>query len=342
LADRKIDKIDSCESGCWEEQMPGNSTARHADRIQAAIASNGAAKSALIASWRRSSSLHGLDPAARKPPDRLTDSELRNARQEVEPLIQVAQSSLDRLCLAVGDVGCCVLLADRNGIPVERRGAAGDDATFCSWGLWPGTDWSEESEGTNGIGTCLAEQRAVTIHRDQHFLTRNTLLSCTTAPVYDHEGHLVAALDVSSCRADLTEGFANLIAMATNDAATRIEAEYFRSAYPRARILVVPVADKGARALIAVDADDLVIGATRAARLALGITGACLRKSLPAADFLGPAGKVTENLASAERGVLQRALARADGNVTAAAGALGMSRATFYRKLQRLDLQRAH
>ena len=322
--------------------MPVSSTVRHADRIQAAIVSNGAAKSALIASWRRSSSLHGLDPTVRKPPDRLTDSELAQARHEIEPLIQAAQSSLDRLFLAVGGVGCCVLLADRNGIPVERRGAPGDDATFSSWGLWPGTDWSEESEGTNGIGTCLVEQRAVTIHRDQHFLTRNTLLSCTTAPVYDHEGHLVAALDVSSCRADLTEGFVNLIAMAANDAAARIEAEHFRLAYPRARILVVPVADKGARALIAVDADDLVIGATRAARQALGITQACLRKSLPAADLLGTAGRAIESLAVAERGVLQRALARADGNVTAAAGALGMSRATFYRKLQRLELHRAH
>ena len=322
--------------------MPVSSAAHHADRIHAAIRSNGAAKSALIASWRRSSSLHGLDPAKRKPPARMTETELAKAQQEVEPLVHVAQSSLDRLYLAVGGVGCCALLANRNGVLVERRGAPGDDATFSSWGLWPGTSWSEESEGTNGIGTCLVEQRATTIHRDQHFLTCNTLLSCTTAPIYDHEGHLLAALDVSSCRADLTEAFVDLIAMAANDAATRIEAEYFRLAYPRARILVVPIADKGARALIAVDADDLVVGATRAARQALGITDACLQRSLPAADLLGTAGKATESLAIAERGVLQRALARADGNVTAAAEALGMSRATFYRKLQRLDRQRAH
>lgn len=322
--------------------MPASPTARHADRIQAAIASNGAAKSALIASWRRSSRLHRLDPAERKAPDRLTDAELRRARQQIEPLVQAAQPSLDRLYLAVGGVGCCVLLADRQGVPVERRGAPGDDATFSSWGLWPGAVWSEESEGTNGIGTCLIEQRTMTIHRDQHFYTRNTLLSCTTAPIFDHEGHLIAALDVSSCRADLTEGFANLIAVAVNDAASRIEAEYFRLAHPQARILVVPVADKGARALIAVDADDLVVGATRAARQALGISQACLRKSLPAADLLGTSRKESENLATAERGVLQRALARADGNVTAAAGALGMSRATLYRKLRRLDLQRAH
>ena len=319
--------------------MPVNSTACHADRIQAAIASNGAAKSAVVASWRRSSALHGLDPAGGKSPEGLTDSELRQLRQQLETLIQIARPSLDKLYLALGSVGCCVL---RKGIVVERRGAPGDDATFRSWGLWPGTSWSEEAEGTNGIGTCLVEQRPMTIHRDQHFLTRNTLLSCTTAPVYDHEGHLVAALDVSSCRADLTESFLDLIAMAAADAAARVEAEYFRSAYPRARIVVVPIADKGARALIAVDTDDLVIGATRAARLALGITEARLRKRLPASDILGSTGKLVENLATAERGVLQRALARSDGNVTAAATALGMSRATFYRKLQRVDLHRAH
>jgi len=260
----------------------------------------------------------------------------------VEPLIQVAQPSLDRLYNSVGGAGCCVLLADRNGVPVERRGAPGDDATFFDWGLWPGAIWSEDSEGTNGIGTCLVEQRALTIHRDQHFYARNALLSCTTAPIYDHQGRLVAALDVSSCRPELIDNFVNLIATAVSDAAARIEAECFRLAYPDARILVVPVPDKMGKALLAVDQDDLVVGATRAACLGLGISQACLQKSLPAAEVMNVSRTVTENLAAAERGVLQRALARAEGNVTAAAEALGMSRATFYRKLRRLDLHRTH
>jgi transcriptional regulator of acetoin/glycerol metabolism len=52
--------------------------------------------------------------------------------------------------------------------------------------------------------------------------------------------------------------------------------------------------------------------------------------------------RASEDLAMAERGVLQRALARAEGNVKAAAEALGMSRATLYRKLQRLGLHRTH
>src|SRR4029453_8600094 len=165
----------------------------------------------------------------------------------------------------------------------------------------------------------LYKQRALTIHRDQHFFTRNTLLSCTDAPIYDHEGNLAAALDVSSCRADLTEGFINLIWVPVTDAARRIESENFRMAFRNARVLLAPSTDKGAGGLVAVDSDDLLIGATRSARLALGITEECLKKPAPVGDVFGESKKESENLGEAERGVLQRALARADGNVSAAA-----------------------
>jgi len=316
--------------------------AHHADIVQAAIATSDAARSSLIASWRRSLTLHGLDPAERKAPRRLTESELRQARQRMEPLLRAADASLDRLYLAVGGIGCCVMLADREGIPLERRGASADDDTFDEWGLWTGTVWSEDSEGTNGIGTCLADQRSLTIHRDQHFFSRNTLLSCTTAPIYDHEGNLAAALDVSSCRSDLTEDFVNLIAMAVGDAARRIEAENFRLAFSSARILLAPVGERSAGGLIAVDADDLVVGATRSARQALGITQQTLIKGLPAADVLGYPARAAEELGEAERGVVQRALARAEGNVSAAAHNLGISRATLHRKLVRLGIRRTH
>lgn len=317
-------------------------TKHHADQIQAAVAHGSAATSAMVASWRRSSSFHHLDPAERNPPRRLTHSEFDLARQQIEPLVRAAQSNLDRLFLAVGGVGCCVLLADRNGVSVDRRGAASDDETFRAWGLWTGTVWSENCEGTNGIGTCLAEQRALTVHCDQHFYARNTLLSCTSAPIYDHEGRLAAALDVSSCRADLTEGFLNLISVAVTDAARRIEAENFRLAFPNARFLFAPDINRGGGGLIAVDANDLVIGATRSARLALGVARDFLKRPLPATDLLGSSVGAIKDLDQAERAAVQRALARSDGNVSAAAEALGISRATLHRKLRRLELHRAH
>ncbi len=316
------------------------SVRRHEDVVQAAITSHGAARSALVASWRRSADLHRLDPAESALPKRLGDTELKITRQRIEPLIRVAQETLDRLYLAVGGVGCCVLLADRGGIPVERRGASADDDTFRDWGLWTGSVWSEGAEGTNGIGTCLVEERLLTIHRDQHFFTRNTSLSCTTAPIYDHEGCLAAVLDVSSCRADLTEGFANLIATAVGDAARRIETENFQRAFPKTRILMAPKADRGAGALIAVNGDDMVVGATRAARLALDISPGALAAGIAAADLLHESERA--DLVQAERAALQRALAQSGGNVSAAAQRLGISRATLHRKLSRAGVKRTY
>ncbi|MBI5319759.1 GAF domain-containing protein [Bradyrhizobium sp.] len=317
--------------------MKGQQLARHSARVERAIASGEAARSSLVASWCRSSRLHRLDPAVTRPPQRLSDVELMAVRQRIEPLLCAAQGAMDRLYQAVGAAGCCVLLADRDGVPVDRRGYAADDDTFRSWGLWTGAVWSEAQEGTNGIGTCLVEQRALTIDRDQHFFTRNTLLSCTAVPVYDPDAKLAGVLDVSSCRADRTDAFTGLIALAAGEAARRIESELFRAVFARARIVLVPAADGQGNGLLAVDADDLVIGATRSARLALGLPGDRPLRPVPAADLLG--GTDQDQLGGVERGLLQRALSRSQGNVSAAAKALGISRATLHRKLKQFAIR---
>ncbi|KYK45078.1 MULTISPECIES: GAF domain-containing protein [Bradyrhizobium] len=317
--------------------MNGPMPRHHAARVEAAIASGQAARSALVASWRRSSRLHHLDPGGHAAPMRLTETELQQARERIAPLLAAAQGAMDRLYQAVGAAGCCVLLADGEGVPVDRRGTVADDATFQSWGLWTGALWSEEHEGTNGIGTCLVEQRPLTIDRDQHFFARNTLLSCTAVPIYDHEAALAGVLDVSSCRADRTDAFASLIALATGEAAKRIEADLFRKAFADARIVLTQAADGSCSGLVAVDTDDLVIGATRSARAALGIAPGRALQPVPAADLLG-GDTARDHLAGGQRAVLQRALLRAGGNVSAAAKALGVSRATLHRKLKRFEL----
>ncbi|HEX7761270.1 MAG TPA: GAF domain-containing protein, partial [Caulobacteraceae bacterium] len=263
----------------------------HAGRVLAVLGGADAARSVVAASWRRCLTVHQLDPEACGPPRILTEGELRPIRETMAPLVRAAEGVLDRLFLAVGDAGCCVLLTDPQGVPAARRGVSVDDEAFRRAGLWVGAVWSEATAGTNGIGTCLAEQRPLTIHHDQHFHTRNIGLSCTVSPVYDHLGRLAGALDVSSCRSDMADSAVGLVAAAVLDAARRIEGRAFRQAFEAARIVLLgedTVADRPSSPLLAVDADDRIIGASRAARLALRLTDEILARGLPAADVIAP------------------------------------------------------
>ena len=117
--------------------------AHHAERIYATLCDGAsAAQSAVAASWSRSLTKHGLDPEIRRPPTRLEQHEFDVAFERMELLARLAQTTLDRLFQSVGEAGCCVLLTDRDGIPIDRRGVAGDDADFRRLGLWTGTVWS--------------------------------------------------------------------------------------------------------------------------------------------------------------------------------------------------------
>lgn len=305
----------------------------HVSRIERAILSGQAARSPVAASWARSATLHRLDPAGLAPDDRLGGAELARARDRMGALLPLAAPHLDRLFLTVAGLGACVVLADPQGIALDRRGNPSEDATFRSAGLWPGAGWSEQQAGTNGIGTCLVEGRPVTIHRDQHFLARNIGLSCSSAPVFGPEGELAAVIDATTARPDLPEAVATLIAAAVTEAARRIEADLFGHSFGTARLVLVPGTDRPAGGLLAVDALDLVIGANRAARQHFGLTGSLSARPRPLADVLGDGA--ADGFDGAERGVIARALARSNGNVSAAARALGLSRATLHRKLDR-------
>ncbi|MFN4059952.1 GAF domain-containing protein [Paracoccus hibiscisoli] len=308
----------------------------HADRV-AAQSQSRSATSALAASWRRSMLKHGLDPADRRRPDRLSDRELADRHQAMQGFLTVAGPQLDQLYNLVGLSGCNVLLTDAHGIVLDQRVSDGDAQQFRDWGLWQGADWSEAAQGTNGIGTCLAEGRALTIHRDEHFHTRNTAMSCMDAPIWGPDGRLLAALDVSSARADQTERYNRLISAQVASTARAIEAVFFRSSFPGARIVVASDDPSEQAMLLAVDRDDLAIGATRAARRALGLEREGAIRPRPAADLLGRQDDL-HGFDRGERAAVIRALARAEGNVSQAARALGIGRATLYRRMARLGI----
>ena len=130
--------------------------ASHADIVMEATQStSAAAKSRVAASWHRSVIKHGLDPDEHRAPDRIEQKSLQFRMEALEKFMTVASPRLDALFSLIGQSGCAVFLTDIDGIILDQRLSDADAAAFEGWGLATGADWSEEKEGTNGIGTCL-------------------------------------------------------------------------------------------------------------------------------------------------------------------------------------------
>ncbi len=314
-----------------------SAAAAHATRVtRTAASATEAARSWLAASWRRSITVHALDPATMRRPEPLDGRALAEATERAGRLVAAARPALDRLHAALGGSGCCVLLTDGRGVVLERRARAADTPAFDDWNLRAGAAWGEADEGTNAIGVAIAERRGVVVHLGEHFHTRNAPMSCVGAPVHDHTGAVAGVLDVSSRRGPEAAAMAGVVGLALADAARRLEAELFAAAYPGCRIVIGETDGQGRPCLLALDAEDLVVGATAAARRAYGLP--THGPAILASRVLRDRGQGPD-LEAAEPTEIRRALALAGGNASAAAGLLQIGRATLYRKMARLGIR---
>ena len=221
-------------------------------------------------SWQRSATKYGVDPVDNKAPRILASGELKHSREPLDKLIFSAQEDIDQLYKVVREAGYVVLFCDSSGVAVEHRGEDGQARSFEYWGTWLGGVWSEAVEGTNGIGTCIVEERPLTIHKSQHFRSRHMNLSCSGAPVFGVDGRLVAVLDVSAIDPELSERAHALTGALTTKAARAIEERFFREQFHREWIVAaVPPEGQFIGMLLAVDGDQRIVGANRAARRTL-------------------------------------------------------------------------
>jgi transcriptional regulator of acetoin/glycerol metabolism len=217
---------------------------------------------------------HNLDPARRGPPQTLTEAEVRHIAEPMEDLIQVAIPELEDLARVLHDAGYCVNLADPNATMLVSRLPGGDyDRMFLEWKIYTGSNFAETFEGTNGLGTALAEQRPIIVHGDEHFREQWHMFTCAVSPLFDHAGRLAGAVNISSCRSDLGRSAHELALAVTTEATRRIEQSFFRRRYRASWIATLP--DDG-HGMLAYDDDRRVVGACRTARGMFGLTDAMI------------------------------------------------------------------
>jgi sigma-54 dependent transcriptional regulator, acetoin dehydrogenase operon transcriptional activator AcoR len=148
-------------------------------------------------SWLRCLDEYGLDPDSSREPAVLSHQEFAARKEQCLELVSFADTEMAHLQRQLAGSGHSIILTDRDGVLLSYYGDPSFKGAAARAGLVPGGLWSERYGGTNGMGTCLAERIPLIVHREQHFLARNTGLTCCAAPIFDPSGELAAVLDAS-------------------------------------------------------------------------------------------------------------------------------------------------
>ena len=123
---------------------------------------------------------------------------VKQLQEGLGQLLPVARAEMESLYEQIAGSGFAVILADTQGAVLSTITDPALQREFRHAGLSLGAMWDERHEGTNGIGTCLAECGPVTVHREEHFRGYNLTLSCSAAPILDPHGGILAVLDAST------------------------------------------------------------------------------------------------------------------------------------------------
>jgi len=224
----------------------------------------------LARSWGRSMAA-GLAPTGRAMADLPSPGDLRQAMAGNHSLLSHSRPIMEYLFDQVRHSHSVVVLADRAGMLMHTLGSPGFVDKAERVALTCGASWHESHRGTNAIGTALAEGTAVEVHGGEHFLERNSFLTCAASPILSATGELLGILDISG---DHRNGHAHTLGLVST-AARMIENRLLVATCKRNVRLHLHREPEGigsvAEGIVAVSADGWIVGANRVALTQLGL-----------------------------------------------------------------------
>jgi DNA-binding CsgD family transcriptional regulator len=237
--------------------------------------------------------------------DEILDSWSRSAASSLQPdqmevpyapdidddalLIRAASPVLDVLVNDLGDARIAILLTDEHGHVVDRRvGDPGLAIALDRIQLARGFLYSEDTLGTNGIGTTLAAHKPTAVQGEEHYAEALTAMACAAAPIVDPgSGRMVGVIDLTAFAAD---GSPHMLPLAIRSARD-VQERLLDDAGVTKRLVLQRFLDERRRAktpmLILTDAG--IMTNTAAARLIDGTDEALLREFAAALTVGQPA-----------------------------------------------------
>ncbi|AOW13723.1 histidine kinase [Hydrogenophaga crassostreae] len=322
-------------------------------------------------SWRRCLTM-GHEPDRPVTFDCISSSNTRRVLDASRPLLKAAAPVVRTLTRAMLHTRYFAILTNADGVVIDVHGPVDRNDPPAATLARVGIDLSEATVGTTAIGTTLAEQQSVWLHRGEHFFQDNAVFSCAGAPIWGPDGRCVGMLDLTGVNVVEQPALKHLV----TQSARSIE-NALTLAQPHRLLLRLNwpgrVLGDDNDGLVCLDADGYITGMNRPAIEMLCASPETMQAhadsvfALSCADLFDAAsqhrgafevplwsglrllalaqphtaGQLGQHasghgvpLKDHEISLIRKAVEDAQGNVGAAARALGISRATVYRRLQ--------
>ncbi|TXG99886.1 MAG: sigma-54-dependent Fis family transcriptional regulator [Nevskiaceae bacterium] len=244
--------------------------ARHAFFDRGTL-TEGLVDAAVLRSWERcSTSGRGAGESVDFEP--VHAGGLRELLQAHRDLLEAGRPELAHLASSVADAGYAALLTDSRGSALAVDGSIAQRSPVLRRAFRAGVDLSERAIGTNAMALALKEERPVRVLGAEHFYTDAQIFHCSAAPVFDAQGTVIGAVDVSR---DVPGKLDSTLWLAAR-CAQRIELRLFCARPAAVRVEVDVCGEhangtRGSGAWLAFGVAGELIAANRAARKLMGL-----------------------------------------------------------------------
>lgn len=322
-------------------------------------------------SWRRCLG-QGQRPHHNVGFDLLPEPQMRRVADANRVLVSAARPVLQQLGRAIASIRYFAILTNADGVVIDTQGPIDRGDPRAAVITRVGVDLSERSVGTTAIGAALTELQPVWLHRGEHFFQQTSCYSCAGAPLFGPDGRCVGMLDLTGIdaaerpelkhlAAQSARSIENALALAQphrvllrlnwpgrqlgdeDDGLLCLDGEgWVTASNGVARQMVTALAESAPQGpvhcseLLAQPWEPLFDLAGQGSQAPVeillwsGLRLSCLARPAGVA-FPAPTARLP--LRDLETALIRKAVSDARGNVMEAARALGISRATVYRKL---------
>lgn len=159
----------------------------------------------------------------------MSQQNLNRARDENQNVRKFVLPELELLFSQIAGTNFMVAYADQHGTVLDTIYDTEFSENSAKKVVIPGSSWTEELKGTNGLGLAVKTKKASIVEGKEHFFDTCCELSCFASPIFDHKGNVLGVIDASSDARSREQHTLALVKLASRSVETRIFVEQFKS-----------------------------------------------------------------------------------------------------------------